>query len=532
MGWKNDNTEELLNKFKSDPDYAKRYYKQAVEKDREAFKLQFSDYLAHPIDTIKYSKINPSFILLSCVICVIIYQFLKRMNFIKQKKLEKMDTRLTISKELENDVVSTAIKDIRYSFPEEIFTELEKQDQIILITGRAGTGKTTLIKEILKNKNIKQIVLAPTGVTAIQVAGETIHKFFRIAPGLNNLNQIKAVFGRQAKIIEKVERIIIDEISMVRADLLDIIDITLQKTRNNILPFGGVQVIMVGDLYQLPPIVSKDEKEVFEKIYNGRFIFSSKVIGGIKLKQIELSQIFRQKDIDFISLLGNIRHGIDLEDTVNILNNKCLKQHRESCMPILLTGRNLDANNYNLAKLNDLHGNAKIYLGAMEGDFDLAKNNLPASNTLELKINARVMILKNDINNQYVNGDLGTVIKLSDNSVKVILDRNSTTYDIISVTWERCIYSFNEGLNQIEKQIVGKYTQLPLKLAWASTIHKAQGLTLDDVRIDFSKGCFESGQAYVALSRATSLEGLSFVEPLSVKDIIIDKELKNCQQTS
>jgi ATP-dependent exoDNAse (exonuclease V) alpha subunit len=161
----------------------------------------------------------------------------------------------------------------------------------------------------------------------------------------------------------------------------------------------------------------------------------------------------------------------------------------------------------------------------MEGDFDLAKNNLPAPNTLELKINARVMILKNDINNQYVNGDLGTVIKLSDNSVKVILDRNSTTYDIISVTWERCVYSFNEKLNQIEKQIVGKYTQLPLKLAWASTIHKAQGLTLDDVRIDFSKGCFESGQAYVALSRATSLEGLSFVEPLSVKDIIIDKEL-------
>jgi ATP-dependent DNA helicase PIF1 len=409
-----------------------------------------------------------------------------------------------------------------FTFSQEALDALESNEQVILITGKAGTGKTTLIKEILKDADAKQIVLAPTGVTALQVGGETIHKFFRIQPGLNNLEQIKAVSGRQAKIIEKLTRIIIDEISMVRADLLDIIDITLQKTKGNNLPFGGVQIIMVGDFYQLPPVITKDEKAIFERMYDGRFVFSSRVLQRIKLKHVELSKVFRQKDIEFINLLADIRRGINLYEALNTINKSCVKDHRGSRIPMLLTCRNLDANNYNLEKLKELSGDVMKYRGKIEGDFNLTQDNLPAPDVIELKPNARVMILKNDANNHYVNGDLGTVLGVSDNAVRIKLDRKEMICTIEAVTWERYVYNFNDQINQIDKTIVGQYTQLPIKLAWASTVHKAQGLTLDDVRIDFTKGCFESGQAYVALSRATSLDGLSLVKKLSMRDVIVD----------
>jgi ATP-dependent DNA helicase PIF1 len=409
-----------------------------------------------------------------------------------------------------------------YTFSQEVFDALESNEKTILITGKAGTGKTTLIREILKDKDVKQIVLAPTGVTAIAVGGETIHKFFRIQPGLNNLEQIKAVSGRQAKIIDKINRIIIDEISMVRADLLDIIDITLQKTKNNNLPFGGVQIIMVGDFYQLPPVITKDEKAIFEQMYDGRFVFSSKVFQRIKLRHIELSKVFRQKDDKFVNLLADIRKGVNLYEALGKINNSCVKNHREPNIPMLLTCRNLDANNYNLEKLKELGGDIRKYHSKIEGDFNLTQDNLPAPDVIELKINARVMILKNDLNNHYVNGDLGTVIGISEEAVRIKLDRKEMICVIVAATWERYVYNFNNTTNQIEKNVVGQYTQLPIKLAWASTVHKAQGLTLDDVRIDFTKGCFESGQAYVALSRATSLDGLSLVKKLTLRDVIVD----------
>lgn len=409
-----------------------------------------------------------------------------------------------------------------FTFSQEVLDALESNEQVTLITGKAGTGKTTLIREILKDTDAKQIVLAPTGVTAIHVGGETIHKFFRIQPGLNNLEQIKAVSGRQAKIIEKLSRIIIDEISMVRADLLDIIDITLQKTKGNNLPFGGVQIIMVGDFYQLPPVITKNEKAIFERMYDGRFVFSSKVLQKVKLRHVELSKVFRQKDSEFVDLLADIRKGNNLYESVNKINTLCVKDHRKNRIPMLLTGRNLDANNYNLHKLMELSGDTVKYRGKIEGDFNLTQDNLPAPDVIELKPNARVMILKNDANNHYVNGDLGTVLGVLDNAVRIKLDRKEMICTIEAVTWERYVYNFNDQTNQIEKKIVGQYTQLPIKLAWASTVHKAQGLTLDDVRIDFTKGCFESGQAYVALSRATSLDGLSLVKKLSMRDVIVD----------
>ena len=400
---------------------------------------------------------------------------------------------------------------------------MKDADRALLIVGRAGTGKTTLIKEILKDEETKQVVLAPTGVAAIAVGGQTLHSFFRIPPGLNNPNGLEPLPGKPAKLIKSLHRIIIDEISMVRADLLDMVDHRLRTVREDNSPFGGVQIIMVGDFYQLPPVLTWNEREVFEEIYDSNFVFSAKVFRLLPLYTIELGKVYRQPDAHFVELLGNIRTGSRIDATLRELNDACVKEHRAGKTPMLLTAYNDVADRYNRQKLIELTGEEQVYESEIQGRFDLSRDHLPAPAILHLKVGARVMMLKNDKAGRWVNGSLAIITKLEDIAMKVLVDGDDMEHLLLRETWERYAYALQHG--EIAKEVVGKYVQFPVKLAWASTIHKAQGLTIDDVRLDLSRRSFEKGQTYVALSRATTLDGLSFTAPLDKRDVIVDLDL-------
>jgi ATP-dependent exoDNAse (exonuclease V) alpha subunit len=410
---------------------------------------------------------------------------------------------------------------------------LGNTDTTLLITGKAGTGKSTLVKEMLRDDRIRQVVLAPTGVAALQVGGQTIHSFFRIPPSLNDPSHLTPMYGKKAALVRSLDRIIIDEISMVRADLLDMVDILLRNARKKNSPFGGIQVVMVGDFYQLPPIVSRDEQEVFEQLYENRYIFSANVFREIQLKIVELSHVFRQHDREFVDILGNIREGKMVNESIEFLNSRCVRAHRVDRVPLLLTAHNITANEYNMKKLNALPSAVYTYHSKIAGEFNLSKDKFPAPEILYLKEGARIMMIKNDTNSRrWVNGSLGTVRELSDDAIYVDIDQGTQTWKVGQFTWERYVYDLDTKEDKICKKIVGKYTQFPLKLAWASTIHKAQGLTLDDVRLDLSTGNFECGQTYVALSRVTSIEGLSFTQPLIEDDIIVDHKLNELLQNA
>jgi hypothetical protein len=403
------------------------------------------------------------------------------------------------------------------------FAALADMAQPVLITGRAGTGKTTLIHELRKDKSVKQVVVAPTGVAALQAGGQTIHSLFQIPPRLQNLSEIQPIRGRNRMVVKNIQRLIIDEISMVRADLLDKIDHSLKLNRGNRAPFGGVQVVMVGDFYQLPPVTPPAEIEMLAAAgYTTLYAPGAMCLRDVKLAAIELQQVFRQTEPEFIAMLGNIRRGHTLDMTLQKLNSHCVRPHRADCTPLLLTGHNAQADAYNTAKLTALPGSAKKYDGKIDGEFGLDGNQLPAPPLLELKVGARIMMVKNDQQKRWVNGSLATVINATDKEISIRLDGARETYDVGPHTWERYRYSWNAKKNEVDTDVVGTYTQIPAKLAWASTIHKAQGLSLNDVRIDLGRGAFASGQAYVALSRATSLAGLSLAQPLNVADVIVD----------
>lgn len=396
----------------------------------------------------------------------------------------------------------------------------------VLVTGRAGTGKTTFIHDVLAEPDIKQVVVAPTGVAALQARGQTVHSFFQLAPRLQNFSEIQPVKGNKRKLIKSLQRLIIDEISMVRADLLDKIDYALKINRGSGAPFGGVQVLMVGDFFQLPPVVPRHEAEVLSAAgYESFHALGAKCLRHAPMKAVELQQVFRQSDPEFIELLGNIRGGNDVVRTVERINDVCVGNHRAGRIPLLLTGTNNGADAYNQRGLAALAGTARTYQSSTSGEFNLTGDNLPAPEMLELKVGARVMMVKNDTDKRWVNGTLATVTRCGHADISVKLD-NDKTYDVDATKWERFNSAYNEATGHIENAVVGTYTQLPVKLAWASTVHKAQGLSLDDVRVDLNGGAFATGQAYVALSRATSMAGLSLAQPLQSRDVSVDRDVE------
>lgn len=401
-------------------------------------------------------------------------------------------------------------------------TIIHSQAPIILVTGRAGTGKTTLIRMLMEQGGENQIVLAPTGVAAMNAGGQTIHSFFRIPPRLMNFSEITPRRNGRS-IFKNLKRVIIDEISMVRADLLDAVNHALQVNRKDPRPFGGVQMVLVGDFLQLPPVVRPDEMEILEKMgYDAPFAFAAKSLLNNPVAQIDLSKIYRQEDPEFIRLLGNLRSGEELHETITILNEACLGPHKRKIDPIILTGTNLLADRYNAEGMNSLPGVSMNYEGKISGEFNLDKDKLPAPDMLSLKIGARIMMVKNDKEKKWVNGSLGTIVCLEPDRLWVNLDGHNGNYEVTRVSWENIRYEWDEKTEKIHANIVGTYSQIPVIPAWALTIHKSQGLTLDNVRIDIGGRAFASGQAYVALSRARSLEGLSFATPLRASDVLCD----------
>jgi ATP-dependent exoDNAse (exonuclease V) alpha subunit len=396
---------------------------------------------------------------------------------------------------------------------------------VVMITGRAGTGKSTLVREMARLGGPKQVVLAPTGVAALNVEGQTIHSFFRLPPHIVRREDLRPIAGR-IQLYRNLERIIIDEMSMVRADLLDAVNQSLQINRENDAPFGGVKVVLIGDLLQLPPVVPNAEAEVLENYgYETPYLVSAAALQDLQVKFVDLPMVYRQDDEQFIQMLAEIRVGANVENVVNAINEYCYRPHRPTATPIILTATNAQADFHNHDKLAALPGKVSVFTGTLQGAFDLREDRFPAPMHLELKVGARVILVKNDPGQQWVNGSLATLTRVCSNSVWVLLDGGTQECEVKRETWDKIEYRWSQAEHRIIPEVVGSYSQFPLKAAWAITIHKAQGLTLENVRIDLGVGAFASGQAYVALSRVKSLPGLSLARRLTVADVWVDPML-------
>lgn len=424
---------------------------------------------------------------------------------------------------------------------------VENTGRSIFLTGKAGTGKTTFLKTIVERSRKRPIVVAPTGVAAINAGGVTIHSFFQLpfspyVPGAKVESRFD--FGREKrKIIASIDLLIIDEISMVRADLLDAIDNVLRRFRDHNRPFGGVQLLMIGDLAQLTPVVTPEDEQVLKPYYDTPYFFGSKALRQIDYVTIQLEHVYRQQDTSFIEILNQIREGHPSQEVLDQLNSRCLPstpsdrrgrsgaQHvstsRESLEgAIRLTTHNQLANYYNESELQKLPGRAFLYHAEVQGTFpDYA---YPTAETLVLKQGAQVMFVKNDPSgaHRYYNGRIGRVMTAEQNRLTVFCEGDDEAIEVEPLEWENTRYTLNEKTREIEAEVQGTFKQLPLRLAWAITIHKSQGLTFDRAIIDANQS-FAPGQVYVALSRLRSLEGLTLATPLSDRAIINDERVDN-----
>ena len=421
-------------------------------------------------------------------------------------------------------------------FPEiEVTTEFKVALDIItegapfvFITGRAGTGKSTFT-DLLKKQLQSYAIVAPTGVAALNVGGQTIHSFFRLAPGPMDSSKIKRVHNRKA--YKALRTLIIDEISMVRADLLDAIDGMLRLNGpTSTRPFGGVQIIAIGDLYQLPPIISKSDEQFFtEHEYQSPFFFSAKALKEVPLKTVEFSKVFRQTETSFISLLNNIREGQYLEHTLPVLNERVMPLNANSFNGIVLSGTNDRAARINSQKLAEIPTPLRSYSAQVSGEFRVDLTKLPAPFELQLKCGAQVMFLKNDRSRRWVNGSLGRVTELGPDYVEVELAESTCAERVRVETdkWENFKFEFSEKENAVVATNVGSYNQIPLSLAWAVTIHKSQGKTFDRVHLDLGRGAFAEGQVYVGLSRCRTLEGVTLERAIRKEDIYLNLDVIN-----
>jgi len=408
---------------------------------------------------------------------------------------------------------------------------LENSLSHVFITGRAGTGKSTLLQYWRQNTKKKLAVLAPTGVAALNVYGQTIHSFFGFKPDIT-LDKVQKLSAQQSKLYRALEAIIIDEISMVRADLLDCVDLFLRlNSRERHLPFGGLQMIFIGDLYQLPPVVTSKEKKIFSVGYETPYFFSSGVFkrADFSFKFIELEKIYRQTDQDFIALLNAIRNRSVTEEDISLLNQRVDPDFipGKDEFYITLTSTNDLASAHNQEKLQSLPGRVWIHHGRLMGEFEkFDRSQLPAEEILELKKGAQVMLVNNDRYGRWVNGTIGRVRAIEKHryghDLVIVELQNGEEVEVEPYTWELFHYKYDEKRKMIETETVGKFQQYPLKLAWAVTIHKSQGKTFDRVIIDIGRGAFAPGQIYVALSRCTSLEGIVLRRPIQKKHILLD----------
>ncbi|OGC03986.1 AAA family ATPase [candidate division WOR-1 bacterium RIFOXYA12_FULL_43_27] len=399
---------------------------------------------------------------------------------------------------------------------------IENTGKNVFITGKAGTGKSTLLDYFRNQTKKRVVVLAPTGVAAINVGGETIHSFFHFKPDIT-LSKIREIKFRDGKpnIYKQLDAIVIDEISMVRADLLDCVDKFLRLNGpNRKKPFGGLQMIFFGDLYQLPPVVAGEEKHIFKNHYDSEYFFSAKVFGQLTMEYLELEKVYRQRDEKFIALLNSIRNNTAGENELLELNRRVdVDYEPKGDYSILLTTTNRMAKEMNEIKLEQLPGKERVFEGEMEGQFD--RNQLPTEIELKLKKGAQVMMLNNDQFGRWVNGTMAKIKDIKKDELVIQL-QSGETHEVNPYTWEIFHFSYNTRNRRIESEVTASFTQFPLKLAWAITIHKSQGKTFDRVVIDIGNGTFAHGQMYVALSRCRSLEGMVLKKPIKKGHIFMD----------
>lgn len=409
----------------------------------------------------------------------------------------------------------------------------------LFLTGKAGTGKSTFLRHIATTTRKKCVVLAPTGIAAINAGGSTLHSFFKlpfhpllpndIRYSARNIRKTLKYNGDKCKLLREVELFIIDEISMVRADIIDFIDKVLRiYNRNMREPFGGKQMLFVGDIYQLEPVVREEDRRLLRPYYTSNYFFDAKIFGNYPLISIELQKVYRQTDPVFISILDHIRTNQASEADLRLINQRVQPKENpaEEDLTITLSTKRDTVDWINNQELDKLPEEPIMFEGEIKGEFP--ESSLPTPIELTLKTGAHVMFIKNDSEKQWVNGTLGIIIGIDEEAgLLYIHTDDGKDLQVQREMWENLRYRFNEKEQKIEEELIGTYTQFPVKLAWAITVHKSQGLTFKKVRIDFSGGVFAGGQAYVALSRCTSLPGITLAEPVRRSEIFIKAEVVN-----
>ena len=411
----------------------------------------------------------------------------------------------------------------------------------LFLTGKAGTGKSSFLRFVCRNTKKKLVVLAPTGIAAINAGGATLHSFFKLPfhPLLPNDTRYNArhiretlkYSGEKRKIIREVELIIIDEISMVRADIIDFIDKVLRVYSRNLRePFGGKQLLLVGDVFQLEPVVREEDWQLLRPFYPSAFFFDAHVFRQMKLVSIELQKVYRQSDPLFISVLDHIRQGQTSAVDLQLLNRRVEREGASDkgseAMSVTLSTRRDNVDFINSQHLEELPGDPIVFMGETQGEFP--ESSLPTPMELSIKPGAQVIFIKNDIDHRWVNGTIGVVEAIDvDQQVLYVITDDGVEVEVGRERWSNMKYTFNEKEQKIEEEEIGSYIQFPIRLAWAITIHKSQGLTFKRLTIDLTGGVFAGGQTYVALSRCSSLEGISLLQPIQGRDVFVKTEVLN-----
>lgn len=397
---------------------------------------------------------------------------------------------------------------------------LENTTTNVFISGKAGTGKSTLLRHFMATTAKRCVVLAPTGLAAVQIGGATVHSFFRFPPRLLEPDTIEPD-GRLRELYANVDVIIIDEVSMVRADMMQAMDIHLKKARKNSVPFGGVQMVFFGDLFQLPPVVTEEVAEYFNDHFGGPYCFQTPAWQAANVQRIQLNKIFRQNDAAFIDVLNAVRTGEVTTRHWETLNSRVdyffqVENQQDEYITLAPTNRRVETTN--AARLATLRSPTFTFTGQISGDFN--PSNCPVPRILELKKGAQVMMVKNHGEKLWVNGSIGKVHSVSRDLIEV--DIEDRIYPVQQETWETVEYEYDREKRKMQQVVVGTFRQFPMKLAWAITIHKSQGLTFDRVHIDMGNGAFAHGQTYVALSRCRTLDGIVLRQPIGQCDLKVD----------